>query len=78
MELIQKSTIIFPEISGKIPEKISELPTLVWALRSTALAAGAVVISYTLCPVITVSYQPSDLTSVFHLLTNLIKQYNAT
>jgi len=27
-ELFQKSTVIFPEISGKIPQEISELPTL--------------------------------------------------
>jgi len=27
-ELFRKSTIIFPEISGKIPQEISKLPTL--------------------------------------------------
>jgi len=33
-ELFRKSTVIFPEISGKIPQEISELTTLAWTVQS--------------------------------------------
>jgi len=42
-ELFRKSTVIFPEISGKIPPEISELTTLVVCMHALSVSMGMVI-----------------------------------